>query len=88
MAIFTDISQNKFWISVKEEFPTIHRKAIDIFLPFSTSYMCELSFPYLTSITNKDINCLLSIENEGHVHLCIYICKSHVQKAMCHVRLS
>ena len=38
---FTDLSLDKFWISVKEKYPAIHRKAINILLQFSTSYMCE-----------------------------------------------
>ena len=41
---FTDISPDKICISVKEEFPTIHWKAIDILLQFSTSCMCEQAF--------------------------------------------
>ena len=47
---FTDLSPDKFWVYGKEEFPTIHRKAIDILLQFSMSYMCEQGFYYLTSI--------------------------------------
>jgi hypothetical protein len=31
---FTDLPPDKFWISVKEEYPAIHRKAINILLPF------------------------------------------------------
>jgi hypothetical protein len=38
---FIDLSLDKFWISVKEEYPAIHRKAISILLQFLTSYMCE-----------------------------------------------
>jgi hypothetical protein len=42
---FIDLSLDKFWISVKEEYSAIHRKAIYIYiyilLQFSTSYMCE-----------------------------------------------
>jgi hypothetical protein len=29
---FTDLSMDKFWISMKEEYPAIHRKAINILL--------------------------------------------------------
>jgi hypothetical protein len=45
---FTDLSLDKFWISVKEEYPAIHRKAINILLQFVTSYMCEQAFSCLT----------------------------------------
>ena len=58
---------------MKEEFPTIHRKAIDILLKFSTSYMCEQGFSYLTSIKSKEKNRIPSIENE------ICVCLSKVQ---------
>jgi hypothetical protein len=34
---FTDLPLDKFWISVKEEYPTIHRTAVNILLWFSTS---------------------------------------------------
>ena len=70
---FTDLSLDKFWISVKVEYPTIHRKAINILLHFSTSYICEQAFSYLTRIKSKDRNCLFSIENE------ISVCLSKVR---------
>jgi hypothetical protein len=41
---FTDLSLDKFWISVKEEYSAIHRKAINTLLQFSTSYRCEQAF--------------------------------------------
>jgi hypothetical protein len=46
--------QEKFWISVKEEYPAIHRKAVNILLKFSASYMCEQAFSSLTSRKKKD----------------------------------
>jgi hypothetical protein len=33
---FTDLSLDKFWISVKEEYPALHWKAINTLLRFST----------------------------------------------------
>ena len=80
---FTDLSLDEFWISVKEEFPTIHRKASKILLQFSTSYMCEQAFSCLTSIKSKDRNRLLSVENE------IRVCLSKVRpqiKYLCNKR--
>jgi hypothetical protein len=41
---FTDLPLDKLWISVGEEYPAIHRKAINILLQFSTSYICEQAF--------------------------------------------
>lgn len=40
----TDPSLDNFWISVKEEYPVIHRKVVNTLLQFSTSYTCEQSF--------------------------------------------
>lgn len=68
---FKDLSLDKFWISVKGEFATIYRKALNISLQFSTSYMYEQSFPYLASIKSKDGYCLLSSENEIRVCVCL-----------------
>jgi hypothetical protein len=42
---FTDPSLDKFWISVIEDYPAIHRKVINILLQFSTLYMCEQAYP-------------------------------------------
>jgi hypothetical protein len=47
---FADLPLDKFWISVKEEYPAIHRKAMNILLQVLTSYMCEQAFSCLTSI--------------------------------------
>lgn len=66
---FDDVSLDKFWISVKEEYPAIYRKALNVLLQFSTSYMCEQAFSCLTSIKNKERNRLLSVEDEIRVCL-------------------
>jgi hypothetical protein len=64
--------QEKFWISVNEEYPAIHRKAMNFLLKFSASYMCEQAFSSLTSRKSKDRNCLISVEDE------ICVCLSQV----------
>lgn len=69
---FDEMSLSKldiFWISVESEYPTIHRKAMNILLQFSTSYMCEQAFSCLRSIKTKDRNRLLSVEDE--IRVCI-----------------
>jgi hypothetical protein len=58
---FTDLFLDKFWISVEEEYPAIHRKAINILLQFSSAYMCEQALSCLTSIKIKDRNRLISV---------------------------
>jgi hypothetical protein len=69
---FTDLPLDNFWISVKEEYPAIHRKAMNIVLQFSASYMCQQAFSCLTSMKSKDRNFLISVEDQIHV------CLSHV----------
>jgi hypothetical protein len=64
---FTDLSLHRFGISVKEECPAIHRKAIYTLLQFMNSYMCEHAFSCLTSVKNKDRNHLISVKDEVHV---------------------
>jgi hypothetical protein len=41
---FADLPLDKFWISVKEGYPAIHRKAVNTLLQFLNSYMCEQAF--------------------------------------------
>jgi hypothetical protein len=62
---FTDLSLGLFWISVEEEYPAIHGKAIYKLLQFSTSYpyKCEQAFSCLTSIKSKNRNRLISVED-------------------------
>jgi hypothetical protein len=67
---FTDLPLDKFCISVKKEYPAIHRKAMNILLLFSTSYMCEQALSCLASMKSKDRNHLISVEDEIRVCLC------------------
>jgi hypothetical protein len=70
---FTDLPLDGFWISVKEEYPAMHRKTVNILLQFSTSYMCEQAFPCLTSRKSKYRSHLISVEDE------ICVCVSQVR---------
>jgi hypothetical protein len=47
---FMDTPLDQFWIMIKEEYPSVSRKALNIILQFSTSYMCEQAF----SLYNDD----------------------------------
>jgi len=42
-----------FWIAVKEEYPSLAKKALTILMQFATSYLCELGFSTLHNISPK-----------------------------------
>lgn len=59
----------RFWISMKEDYPNIFQRAIEVLLPFSTSYLCELGFSAMTEIKQKKRERLLPVEQELRVCL-------------------
>ncbi|VEN48425.1 unnamed protein product, partial [Callosobruchus maculatus] len=34
----------EFWLSIQHEYPNLFSKALSIFIPFATSYLCEAGF--------------------------------------------
>lgn len=66
---FHDMSLDTFWISVQQNYPTLSGTAIDMLLPFSTTYLCELSFSSLTFIKNKHRERLRALDQELRVCL-------------------
>jgi hypothetical protein len=75
---FTNLSLEMFWVSVKEAYPAIHRKAINILLQFVTSYMRE-QISCLICIKSQDRNLLISVQDE----LCV--CLSKVRPIIKHL---
>ena len=61
---FMEIPLDIFWIKSKTEYPLISDKAIEILLPFYTTYLCELSFSTLVLIKNEKRSCLKSLDEE------------------------
>lgn len=52
----------KFWKKLDNEYPNLSRKAIQLLLPFPTTYLAETAFSALTSIKNKYRNRLQNID--------------------------
>ena len=47
------LSRPHFWLSVKNEYPSLSEKAMKILIPFSTTYLCEKTFSSVTVIKTR-----------------------------------
>ena len=43
----------EFWISVEKEYPQLSEAALIVFLPFGTTYLCEMTFSALSYFKNR-----------------------------------
>lgn len=66
---FNEVPLDVFWIACKNEYPKISDRAISVLLPFSTTYLCELSFSTLVLIKNDKRSCLKGLDQELRVSL-------------------
>ena len=66
---FQDMDLDRFWISLETEYRVVSSCAVAILLPFSTTYLCELSFSSLTYIKNKYRERLKAVDQELRVCL-------------------
>ena len=64
---FNSMSNSKFWIRMKNEYPNLHEKAVRFLLCFNTTYLCETAFSAMTVLKSKQKN---------HRHLCVFVCLS------------
>ncbi len=58
-----------FWIAIKEEYPSVAKKALSVLMTFLTLYLCELGFSTLNNMKTKKRESLRCIEEEMRVRL-------------------
>ncbi|XP_073337223.1 zinc finger BED domain-containing protein 5-like [Pagrus major] len=49
----SEVSLAHFWLSVETKFPHLTKKAVKVFIPFTSTYLCECGFSALTMIKSK-----------------------------------
>ena len=68
-SLFPKKSLDDFWLSVCKSYPMNGIKAIQIMLPFASSWFCNYGFSALTEIKSMKGKGLLEIDNETRVCL-------------------
>jgi len=53
---FNSMSNSKFWIRMKHEYPNLHEITMSFLLCFSTTYLCETAFSAMTVLKTKQRN--------------------------------
>ena len=57
----------EFWISVEKEYPQLSEAAMIVFLPFGTTYLCEMIFSALSSSKTNKYRSRLEVEDDLRV---------------------
>jgi hypothetical protein len=60
---FPKKSYVEFWVRIGDEFPHLSRKALNILLPITTSYLCETAFSAMAAMKTKYC-CIINLEND------------------------
>ena len=63
---FASQTLSEYWLGVEREYPLIGQKAVNILLPFATSYLCEMGFSTVAALKTK-YRSQLNIEQELRV---------------------
>ena len=53
---FNSMSNSKFWIRIKNEYPNLYEIAMRFLLCFSTTYLCETAVSAMTVLNTKQRN--------------------------------
>jgi len=53
---FNSMSNSKFWIRMKNEYPNLHEIAMRFLLYFSITFLCETAFSAMTVLKTKQRN--------------------------------
>ncbi|XP_032376013.1 zinc finger BED domain-containing protein 5-like [Etheostoma spectabile] len=64
----SDVSLAHFWLSVGTEFPQLSTKAVNVLIPFTSTYLCECGFSALAKIKSKYRSRLL-VEDDLRLYL-------------------
>ncbi len=67
--IFAENEVSKFWTSLNNKFPRLSSKAVELLLPFGSSYLCEHGFSALTEMKSKKRERLRIIDEKMRVCL-------------------
>ncbi|KAK0146558.1 Zinc finger BED domain-containing protein 5 [Merluccius polli] len=68
----SEVSLAHFLLSVETEFPHLTKKAVKVFIPFTSTYLCECGFSALTMIKSK-YRSWLWVEDD----LCLFLSTAH-----------
>jgi hypothetical protein len=58
-----------FWLSLRQEYPVITKKVIEVLLPFSTSYLSEAGFSAMNTMKSVNRSRLQTLEEDLRVCL-------------------
>ena len=65
---YASTSLENFWCKTQIDFRGLAKRALNVLVPFSTTWLCESGFSSLLYMKNKDRN-LLNPENELRISL-------------------
>lgn len=50
---FVTLELSEFWLTFKNEYPAVSKKALLFLIPFTTTYLCETEFSAMFQVKNK-----------------------------------